>query len=173
MKESIANSMIFAIVMVFVGLIIVVFLSSLNYSKAYKVKNRIVDIIEQYDDGYCNNTKAITAELEGTSGQAGLLASMGYHLNLKKESCPTINDSNATNGGKAINTPTNYLYCIYRLKATRGYYYRVIAYIYFDVPFVEQLSEYAVYGETRQFYSTIDDFKESNTNVSIIKGCEN
>ena len=52
MKEAIGNSAIFTIAIVLISLVIAVFLSSLNYSKAFKIKTHIVDIIENYEDGY-------------------------------------------------------------------------------------------------------------------------
>ena len=42
MKDAIGGGLLFNLVIVFVVTMIVLFISSLSYSKAYKVKNRIV-----------------------------------------------------------------------------------------------------------------------------------
>lgn len=47
MKEAISNAMIFNLIIVFVVILIMLFIGSLSYSKAFKVKNRIVEEIEK------------------------------------------------------------------------------------------------------------------------------
>ena len=48
MRESLGGSMLLNLVVIFTGLIIIFFVGILSYSKAYRVKNRIVEIIEKY-----------------------------------------------------------------------------------------------------------------------------
>ena len=55
MKEAISNAMIFNLIIVFVVILIMLFIGSLSYSKAFKVKNRIVEEIEK-DEDYTENT---------------------------------------------------------------------------------------------------------------------
>ena len=50
MKEAISNAMIFNLIIVFVVILIMLFIGSLSYSKAFKVKNRIVEEIEKDED---------------------------------------------------------------------------------------------------------------------------
>ena len=45
MRESLGGSMLLNLVVIFTGLIIIFFVGILSYSKAYRVKNRIVEII--------------------------------------------------------------------------------------------------------------------------------
>ena len=53
MREAIGSSLLLNIAIVFIGVISAFLISSIAYSKAYKVKNRIVSIIEKFD-GQCN-----------------------------------------------------------------------------------------------------------------------
>ena len=47
MKEAIGNAALFNIVIIFVAILIAFFVGSLSYTKAYKVKNKIVEEIEK------------------------------------------------------------------------------------------------------------------------------
>lgn len=134
MKESIANAYILNIVIVFVVIFIFFFASSLTYSKAFKVKNRIVDIIEKYE---AYDSKAI-AEISASLGE------MGYRVNTSNRECPVRN-------GKTSMTMTynSYRYCVYEYTTSKGTYYGVAAYMYFDLPIIGESLEFPVYGETK------------------------
>ena len=150
MKESIANSYVFMIVIIFVGVIMLVFLSSLAYSKAFKVKNKIIDLIEKYDDGYEPNQKTLNEQIDE------MLKNIGYRVNTRQHTCP----ERKTNSGKvltALNTPENYRYCIYKETQGRGDQYYVIVYMYFDIPIVDSNLEFPLSGQTKVFYHTIDN----------------
>lgn len=134
MKESIANALILNIVIVFIVILIFFFAGSLSYSKAFKVKNRIVDIIEKYED---YNSTAI-AEI------ADILKNMGYRVNSGNKSCPI------RNGKTSISASMNaYRYCIYKYDTPKGNYFGVTAYMYFDFPIIGNTVEFPVYGETK------------------------
>ena len=48
MKESIAQAFILNLILFFFVILVLLLFGSINYSKAYKVKNRIITIIEKY-----------------------------------------------------------------------------------------------------------------------------
>ncbi len=145
MKEAIGNSAIFTIAIVLISLIITVFLSSLNYSKAFKIKTHIIDIIENYESGYIeSNRDQINNEIEAYLREAG------YRVNVKNQQCPTID------GRNALNNPYNYRYCIYEYNSTRGNYYRVLTYMYLDIPILSDVLQFQVAGQTKVFYHVID-----------------
>ena len=50
MKESIAQAFILNLILFFFVVLVLLLFGSINYSKAYKVKNRIITIIEKYGD---------------------------------------------------------------------------------------------------------------------------
>src|SRR5574344_1686786 len=153
MKEAIGNSAVFNLIIVFIAIIIALLVESLSYSKAFKVKNRIVDIIEKNDSGYSSsNRTAINEQIDTFLGQ------IGYRVNGNdNNNCPV--QSGANNNGIALNTDSNYQYCIYEYESTRGYYYAVIAYMYFDFPVIGDKLVIPVRGETEVFYYTIDTHK--------------
>ena len=45
MKEAIGTSMVFNLIMIFLGIFIILYVSSIAYSKGFKVRNRLIDII--------------------------------------------------------------------------------------------------------------------------------
>ncbi len=134
MKESIANAYILNLVIVFVVIFIFFFAGSLTYSKAFKVKNRIVDIIEKYETYDSKAIEEITASL----------SEMGYRVNTSNKGCPE------RNGKTSLTATVNaYRYCVYEYSTTKGKYYGVAAYMYFDFPIIGQSVEFPVYGETK------------------------
>ena len=87
MRESLGGSMLLNLVVIFTGLIIIFFVGILSYSKAYRVKNRIVEIIEKYGTyekiDSSTNTNIVTDELNND------LKAAGYETSLSKK-CDTI-----------------------------------------------------------------------------------
>ncbi|MFI3307327.1 MAG: hypothetical protein R3Y21_02045 [Mycoplasmatota bacterium] len=145
MREAIANASIFNIMMVFIGVIIALLVGSLSYTKAFKVKNGIIEFIENTDSGYSANQSTVEEQIES------FLIDIGYRVNSNGiNNCPTV--SGATNGGAALNPNSNYQYCIYGFESSRGMYYKVVAYMYFDFPIISSLLTIPVSGETIIFY---------------------
>ncbi len=162
MKEAIANAGVFNLIIIFVVILIAFFVGSLGYSKAFKVKNRIIDEIEKDQCYYPDETNGNCAKVsmsETTQDRIDKwLGSIGYRVNTDKYvSCPIIESDHVLNGGQAINKTGDYQYCIYKFntcsgsRARCGTYYRVIAYMYFDVPIVGDLIRIPVVGETITF----------------------
>ena len=137
MKEAIGNSFIFNLILIFVALFIAFFVGSISYSKAFKVKNAIIDIVEKHEN---YSTEAVK-EIDET------LKQIGYRVNKNG-----VQSCKASGGGTILNaTGTNYRYCIEYHNTPKGYYYSVTAYMYFEIPLIGQMLEFPVYGETRMF----------------------
>ena len=62
MKESISTSYLFMAVIIIIGLCAIVIIGGLSYSKAFKIKNRMIEIIEKYK-GYTSETEADIEQL--------------------------------------------------------------------------------------------------------------
>ncbi len=155
MKEAIANAGVFNLVIIFVIILLAFFVGSLSYSKAFKVKNKIVEEIEK-DQGY---TRSGDDSTEVRVEQ--WLKNIGYRVNTSnKNNTATCASSVSGNGGSGvlINKNSNYQYCVYEFdtcknssSANCGKYYRVIAYMYFDVPIISGFIKIPVKGETMIF----------------------
>ncbi len=134
MKEAIGTSMIFNLVMIFVGVFIALYVGSIAYSKGFKVRNRLIDIIEKYEK-YNDLAKD---EIEEN------LATIGYQI-IDRE-CP-----DRPNAVK-VDSKSDYRYCIYQYDTSKGDYYGVTVFIHFDLPLIGGFLEFPIYGETRVLF---------------------
>ena len=143
MREALGNAFIMNIVIAIVVIIIGVVVSSLAYTKAYKVKNMIISTIESH-----NTFDASTrAEIDST------LSSMGYKINKNGvQSCNLSEDDGAASTCKSLTTTGSYRYCVYECTTTKGVYYRANSYMYFDLPVIGRMLEFPVHGESKTFY---------------------
>ncbi len=135
MKEAIGNSFLVSLSIVFLFLIMLMLVSALSYSKAYKAKNKIVSIIEKYD-GFTEE-----AETEINTD----LFKMGYRTSLRNRSCGEKENMTLlhdTDNG-------TYNYCVYEVSSSRGKYYHVITYMHFDLPVLEEYLTIEVNGDSR------------------------
>jgi len=164
MKESIANSAIFGMMIVFIVTIMLLVLSSLNYSKAFKAKNRVIDTIEKYDYGYSDITEKgrlasdkalINEDVEST------LAKLGYRTNFMREACPKycVSNGDTEDCVDSLSDTSTYLYCIYPVANARGTMYHVVTYMFWELPVVGSVAKMKVEGDTIVFYQTIDTYR--------------
>ncbi|MEG1739606.1 MAG: hypothetical protein RR266_04150 [Bacilli bacterium] len=154
MKEAISNSVILGIVITFMAILVALLATSSSYSKAFKVKNRVIEMIEQnqgYDDGLVSGTDFI--DMIDTE-----LAKYGYRQNTSiKNDCPIKEktyfnkDNKAIRTGVLANQSSRYNYCVYKFQTDKGFYYGVLTYMYFDIPLVDNI-KLSVYGETKTLF---------------------
>lgn len=140
MKAATGNAMLMNIIIVFLVIVMALLVTSISYTKAFRIKNRIVDIIEYYDGNFSDNETKITNDINDS------LISVGYKLSGTNK-CKEIDNK------QALNINSNYQVCIYEYNdSNRGKYYKVIAYMYFDVPVIGGMLNIPVSGETKVFY---------------------
>lgn len=135
MKEAVGTSFVFTFMMIFVSILIAMYVGSIAYTKGFKVRNKIIDIIEKYE-GYTDEAKS---EIDSD------LASIGYRI-VDKE-------CGQRKGSNAIETDSDYRYCVYKFDETgKGTYYGVTIFIHFDIPVIGSFVEIPLYGESRLIY---------------------
>lgn len=138
MREAVGNAYLFYFVIIFVSIFIAILAGSLSYSKAFKVKNNIINIIEE-DGGWIKDS---------TEGKINtMLGQIGYSV-----APQNITDCGNVRGDKREqilhNRNKDYLYCVYQIEENRGIRYRVVTYIYFDIPVINEVFRVPVQGET-------------------------
>ncbi len=174
MRESIGNALLLNIVIVIVGVISAFLISSIAYSKAFKVKNRIISVIDEYG-GNCDFKNPYDACFNKIEDE---LTDMGYSSNISKD-CPDYLYKN-TVGIKEYERVypqsdgivTGHKYCVYRFvlcdtldtsvgsgkdcrsDSNKASYYKVITFMHFDIPLIGNFLEFEVSGETSTFYDT-------------------
>ena len=153
MKESIAQAFILNLILFFFIILVLLLFGSINYSKAYKAKNRIIVTIEKYGDW----NEAVKDEVEAS------LTSGGYQtVTINGNSrCNSIN----TNGGELV-FPTDvdiknsgrrvYEYCVIEHGSGMGKYYQVVTFMRFEVPIIGDSLVFSVNGETKVLYENIE-----------------
>lgn len=140
MKAATGNAMLMNIMIIFIVIVMALLITSINYTKAFRVKNRIVDIVEYYNGDFENKKEEITNEINTS------LKSVGYRLSSFVK-CKELD------GHQALEIDSNYQFCIYEYNnSNRGNYYKVVAYMYFDIPVIGQVLNIPVNGETKIFY---------------------
>ncbi len=147
MREAIGGTWLTQLVIGFM-LIFVAFLAlSLNYTKAFKIKNELLTIIEKK---------------EGlTDGSNGSIAIINNYLKANNygvtKSCEEgsygVSDLNSYSAELVTNTSKKYYYCVTKIKAPSANnsgksYYRVGIFFYFNIPVLGDIFKFDVNGET-------------------------
>ena len=158
MKESISNAMILMLVVTFLFIFMVLFSASTAYTKAFKVKNKIISIIEKRENTVAKSgiTNSIVSEIEDALGQVGYRIVTDNDTRCENDLKNRFKNMNYTLANvKSI----SYRYCIAEFyngskdsrgrKEMYGKYYAVVTYMYFEIPLIGQGFEFPVYGETK------------------------
>lgn len=159
MKEAMGNSVITMIVITFMAILILLLASSSSYSKAAKVRNRIIEMIEN-NQGYGvngNGIKDISLLREEIDSE---LSKYGYRINTSyTNNCPSKDGLDPNTGAateiydinSSLGLNNKYQYCVYEYRTNKGVYYGVLTYMYFDIPLVENI-KLGIYGESKTLY---------------------
>ncbi len=155
MRESIGATWIFSICLTFIVIFTAYLAISVNYAKAFRIKNHIINMIEE-NEGYKDSSQQKISDY---------LVSQGY---IARGECPKtiesedgedadweeplcINSYNATDG--LCNA------CIYRLAVNNSNelnacasYYKVVTFFNFDLPVINVLTQFKVKGDSKLIY---------------------
>lgn len=152
MRDSLGGSFLLNLVIIFAGVVIALFVSILSYSKAYRIKNRIVEIIEKYgvyEKMGTDGKNIITEELNPD------LAAAGYTVSLPRK-CANIRTRLINEKyGDVLSENRNiygYDYCVFEVTNRanhEGIFYVVVSFIHFEIPLIGDWVTLPVYGETR------------------------
>lgn len=140
MRQAVGSAFILNLVIFFITLMMLIFVGSISYSKAYKVKNRIINIIED-NKGY--NEDSID-EIEST------LADIGYQISLTSD-CGKVMPEGSKQKYPTSDYVSGYRYCIFENTTSNdnGVYYTVVTFMKFDFPVIGNFVEFPVKGETK------------------------
>ena len=150
MREAIGGTWLFTIVIVFIVLFSSYLAISVNYSKAFKVKNGIVDLIEQ-NEGLSSETQTqISNYLDKT----------GYFV------YGECNSKASEKGYESKGAGNNYKYCVVKTNAANEElvagstveraYYKVKVFFRLDLPVLGDIFTFPVTGQTKAIYYAKD-----------------
>ncbi len=149
MRESIGGTWLTGIVIVFM-LIFVAFLAlSINYTKAFQMKNDILTMIEKregFTDGENGSIKLIN----------NYLSSNGYHTRSRCEAGSYgVTDLNSVSSEYVSDSSSKqYYYCVKKIGAkvsenSKKVYYKVNIYFYFNLPVIGDIFKFNIDGTTK------------------------
>ena len=178
MKEAIGGSYIFEIVIVFIALFSAFLVYSISYTKAFKVKNEIISLIEQ-NQGYTlmandANISLMTDQelIDDGSVEAEAyrrIVNYGYkHDILDGNSDLCYMNGTNVNIAAGDNLKGDMMpggYCLYKLCSrdkTMNTTYKVVAFIALKIPIMNVVVRVPIAGETRTIYSDNGAMKCSN-----------
>lgn len=128
--------MLLYIVVIIVSICSLVLVGLISYSKAYKVKNRIINLIEQIDN--CSITAGNLSVIKKD------INSIGYRVN---KNCPESEDLLTGDLG----------YCVYKKQSGSSCIFKVVTYVSMELPIVGTLTPIPVTGETKTIGSKYVD----------------
>ena len=148
MREAIGGTFLFNIMIVFIFFFAAFLAIAINYSQAFRIKNQIINYIEQYE-GMNNDTSK--NEIVDYIKDAGYYRDQPCDCDDGDYSCGNTNDSR--NGGAVSNSSGSYTVkglCVRELENRNGdKYYRVTTFVGFELPVIGNMINFEVKGETK------------------------
>lgn len=156
MREAIGGTWITQLAIIFM-LIFVAFLAlSLNYTKAFKVKNELLTIIEK-NEGFTTGDDGSIAIINN------YLLSNGYGImkTCEKDSYGVTN-LNSTATELVTNTNKKYYYCVSKINSPSSnhegkVYYKVNIFFYFNLPVLGDIFTFDISGSTGDVINPADN----------------
>ena len=146
MKDAIGGSLLLNLVVIFTSVVILFFAGILAYSKAYKVKNKIIEIIESHDGKIVDIDKMSEDVLEEINTE---LKNVGYMISEAPSNDSCSRDSSRGDCVNLNNTNFKYCVCAHDSAISNGQSYEVITYVHFSFPIIGDLLSIPVKGETK------------------------
>lgn len=150
MREATGNALLTMIVAATIAIILTFFVGTLSYSKSYKIKNYIIDQIEEnqgWDSKLAENIDEYLKDVGYNVRDNNLncnseLAKLKNHNNYKlPDICNTVYQT------------SSYNYCIYEcLENVSNKYYTVLTFMKFEFPVISESLKIKVVGQTKNFY---------------------
>ena len=139
MREATGNALLTMMMTSIIAIIMIFFVGSISYTKAYKIKNHIINEIED-NKGWDDNIKT---KVDSYLGDAG------YYVSKNNSTCPDYGSD-----CQLVYNHENYDYCVYKcgINSTDvNISYKVITHMKFDFPVIGSMIKFDVKGETGTF----------------------
>lgn len=186
MRDSLGGSMLLNIVIIFASLVIIFFAGILSYSKAYKVKNRTIELLEKYQMFVSKSAEGTIVDYNQsneTNGEYDVMDALGkdiYNIGYDRVDVASL-DSRCkrirqqlinSSDGKYNNLSENlndyvHNFCVFKkcneydpssnsCIKSKGYYFVVVTFVRFDFPVIGDMLMIPVYGETKMLGKQYD-----------------
>ncbi len=158
MKGALGNALIMNIVITFIIIFFSLLIGSMAYSKAYKTKNYLINMIDRYEnEGLSDFSIRGTEESDKWDTEVNeYLKNVGYQINGSTNTCKHMDGYQLARDNK-----NSYNYCIYVNYNITGadqnpivetrYNYMVLVYMQFDIPVLGNYFKVPIKGETKSY----------------------
>ncbi len=139
MQDAFGGILNIVLIVIFLVIVEGILGFTVNYTKAFKMKNIVISAIEEYEDANCTDTsKSTSACRQKIKSGAMRIGYSPTQLN-----CPSGSEWKKIDG----------LFCVKRSKSHSGYYiYRIVTQVDINIPIVRNImgfSFFQVSGDTR------------------------
>ena len=173
MKEALGGSGLFNIVIVIVSALVLLLVGFLAFSKAFKVKNHIINFINE-DKGFVDKVK-IESDLMSVGYSSNKTVECADSDVYKELETKALNNNQDLQGCTdesvgpnmcnrvdvvipTASEPTSYDYCVFKYTMSDGsYYYTVLTYAHMNIPIIDDFVHIPITGETKTFERKFDD----------------
>ena len=149
MRDAMGGSVALVIIVVFIVIALGYMAFNVNYTKAFRMKNKIISVYEDYEGkcfkeskGACRDAIVSYAKTLGYSGGSGMSCPTGY-TNVDNLYCYKRIESSVNISGDGIVEDT-------RIKG----YYRIITKINVEIPIINNILDLKIFyitGDTKSF----------------------
>ena len=127
MRDAFGGTFMMYVFIIFLTVYCVFIAIAFNYARAFRVKNKVIDIIEQNEG---------IADFSNTSGVLGEINEYLANANYRVSGITT--NSSVCSGYDKVDTDRGY--CIDEISGTNGTYYKVQTFVKLEIPFLEWFS---------------------------------
>jgi len=168
MREAIGGAWLFGIVITFIALFTAFLAYSISYTRAFNVKNQIINMIEE-SEGYTKyqgTDLASNQNLDSDTSVEGrafnLIRNMGYNYEVASAvgdaGCQNLKGGN--NLGSKMMSPAGY--CLTKIcengNKNANTHYKITTFIALQVPVIGIMVKIPISGETRTLYYDNGDY---------------
>lgn len=143
MREATGNALLTMMITSIIAVIMMFFVGSISYSKSYKLKNYIINEIEE--NGGWDPTLQVSVD--------AYMKDAGYNVRKDVNKCNTLRNIDFDKC-KSVNINSTYDYCVYGCdEITKNVYsyYKVVTFMKFEFPVIGDIVKFEVKGETNTF----------------------
>lgn len=175
MRDAIGGTVNIAIVIFLIALLSGYLAFSVNYTKAFRVKNEIINYIEEYEGFDCNNSSNMRERIKQYIDS--------QHYKLPNNYMNYVSNELSSNPENKYFCDTEGGYCVMRNisippkngntteTALQGSYYTVVTFVNIEVPIIQNIfqaiaTQFNVRGDTRVLYPS-ENHSELGTGSSL------
>ena len=160
MREAIGSTWLIGIVITFIAIFSGFLAYSISYTKAFRVKNEIINIIEKNegfsdsttDDLYNIDDSTLSQDPSTEAKAFKFIKSIGYNYSMFENATNPCREGELKTGGYCLAK-----YCPRNDSETDRIYYKVTTYISLSIPFLNIGIRIPITGETKSIYYDTND----------------